>query len=72
MSTVADATLASIRADGYHVSESTHTSRGGETKTYTCEAEHKKTGETWVVSAEYREQAALELAKALGWDLEDS
>ena len=46
-------------------------SRGGETKTYTCTAEHAESGETWTVRAVDREQAAGGLAKALGWDWDD-
>ena len=71
LSTVADVTLASIRADGYSVSESTRVSRGEETKTYTCTAEHAESGEMWTVRAADREQAVCGLAKALAWDLED-
>ncbi len=71
MSTVADAILASIRADGYHVSEESRVNRREGTEQYLCSAEHKTTRETWTVRAADREQAAIELAKALGWDLED-
>ena len=68
MSTVADAILESIRADGYHVSEESRVNRREGTERYLCTAEHKTTGETWTVRAADREQAAIELAKAMGWD----
>ena len=71
MSTVADAILASIRADGYHVGETSHVDCREQTERYLCTAEHKTTRETWTVRAADRGQAACELAKAMGWDLED-
>ena len=71
VSTVADALLASIRADGYHVSETPRVDRREGADQYLCVAEHNKTGETWTVRAADRERAACELAKALGWNLED-
>ena len=42
MSTVADAILARIRADGYPVSETSHVDFRGGSDTYTGTAEHKR------------------------------
>ena len=55
MSTVADAILASIRADGYHVSEESRVNRREGTEQYLCTAEHKTARETWTVRAADRE-----------------
>ena len=67
MSTVADAILASIRNDGYHVNETSHGDRREGIECYALSVEHKTTRETWTVRAADREQAACEPAKALGW-----
>ena len=67
----ASTVAAGIRADGYHVSETSHVDCREATKRYLCVAQHKTTRETWTVRAADREQAAIELAKAMGWDLED-
>ena len=50
-SSAAFAILASIRADGYHVSEESRANRREGTEQYLCTAEYKTSRETWTVRA---------------------
>ena len=71
MSTVADAILVCIRKDGFHVGEIGYVDARDVSMSFACTARSSATDETWTVRAADREQAACELAKWLGWDLED-
>ena len=71
VSTVADAILVCIRKDGFHVGEIGYVDARDGSMSFVCTARNSAIDETWTVRAADRGQAACELAKALGWNLED-